>query len=171
VFANAGRWWIVATLPGGAEGWRAVWTVTDQTAPDHRIWSVVYSRAENGPEPVEPAVEPARAELEQALSLAVAFCARHDTTFGHAFDSALALLHVERPETDLLPAVGYRPEARRLLVSADQAWVFGGMGSWNDLSFDDKAVQAEYEELSRRLFAAVLGGIVTATNSFDGAAR
>jgi hypothetical protein len=96
---------------------------------------------------------------------------RHDTTFEDVFERSLALLDTDGGETDLLPATGYGLEARRLLVSADHAWVFGRMGSWNDLGFDDKAVQSEYEARTRELFAAVLGGIVTATNSLDGAVR
>jgi hypothetical protein len=37
--------------------------------------------------------------------------------------------------------------------------VFGGMGSWNDLTFGDPGVEAEYGEVSRCLYAAILAAL------------
>ena len=43
-----------------------------------------------------------------------------------------------------------RPRAR----ACEAAWVFGGMGSWNDLGFQGEDQQT-YERLSHRLFQLV----------------
>jgi hypothetical protein len=50
-----------------------------------------------------------------------------------------------------------------MLDAAQSAWVFGGMGSWNDMSFDGEE-QREYEEVSEQLFTAVNNAICVATN-------
>ena len=39
------------------------------------------------------------------------------------------------------------------------------MGSWNDQSFSDPAIEAEYQRISRDLFAAVMVAFVAAVNS------
>lgn len=51
-----------------------------------------------------------------------------------------------------------------LLDACQSAWVFGGMGSWNDLAFDG-AAQVEYEQVSERLFHTVVDVIQTAANA------
>jgi hypothetical protein len=66
---------------------------------------------------------------------------------------------------DMLPATGYPEAARQLLAMATRAWVFGGMGSWNDLAFDDPEPQEKHERLSAELYSAVLGAFVAAVNA------
>ena len=41
--------------------------------------------------------------------------------------------------------------AAQLLGAAQSAWVFGGMGSWNDLGFEGED-QALYDRLSEELY-------------------
>lgn len=41
---------------------------------------------------------------------------------------------------------------------------FRGYGSWNDLGFVDRVVAAEYEEVSRNLYAAVLAALLASVN-------
>ncbi|MCC6412891.1 MAG: hypothetical protein IT270_14600 [Saprospiraceae bacterium] len=55
--------------------------------------------------------------------------------------------------------------ALQLLYAADSAWVFGGMGSWNDQSFEDKEVNGRYERLSALLYNAINGAIMAAVNN------
>lgn len=50
-----------------------------------------------------------------------------------------------------------------MLDAAQSAWVFGGMGSWNDMSFDGEKGR-EYEESSEDLFIAVNDAICVAAN-------
>ena len=51
---------------------------------------------------------------------------------------------------------------------AVKAWVFGGMGSWNDVYFDDREARTEYEAISRHLYSALLTALLASVNSeFD----
>ena len=54
--------------------------------------------------------------------------------------------------------------AEGLLDAAQSAWVFGGMGSWNDMGFEG-ADQIEYERVSQQLFAVLNDTIQLAANA------
>jgi hypothetical protein len=58
---------------------------------------------------------------------------------------------------------------KNLLASAQAAWVFGGMGSWNDLGFDGND-QQEYTALSDELFLLLNQAIGATVNTTSGAA-
>jgi hypothetical protein len=66
-------------------------------------------------------------------------------------------------DRDLLPAA-YPAAARMLSATASAAWVFGGMGSWNDLSFQGP-LREQYERVSEDLYLAALDALVAATNA------
>lgn len=53
--------------------------------------------------------------------------------------------------------------AEAMLDAAQSAWVFGGMGSWNDMGFDGQE-QREYESVSEELFNAVNRALCVAVN-------
>ncbi len=66
---------------------------------------------------------------------------------------------------DLIPNDIYSKDAYRLLEAALSSWVFGGMGSWNDLAFNgDDANQ--YTSLTRQLYEAICTSIVSVVNSY-----
>jgi len=65
---------------------------------------------------------------------------------------------------DLAPTGFLSEEAAVLLDACQTAWVFGGMGSWNDLWFEGED-QGIYERVSERLFEAVNAGIEQAATS------
>ena len=67
----------------------------------------------------------------------------------------------------LAPGGGLPSLAVRLLDAYQPAWVFGGMGSWNDLGFHGE-VQAEYNRTSERLFLT-LTEVIQAVNASSGA--
>jgi len=69
-------------------------------------------------------------------------------------------------EKDWLPGIGHSLAARQIYAAACQSWVFGGMGSWNDLVFQDPIENSEYEDLSRQLYEAINSGIELSVNSF-----
>jgi hypothetical protein len=48
-------------------------------------------------------------------------------------------------------------------------WVFGGMGSWNDLNFDPESENDRYNMLTSELYSAMTDAIQKATWSFGGA--
>jgi len=86
------------------------------------------------------------------------------------FAEARELLLAESPEIpyhpDLLPA-GVDRSRQRLLAGATKAYVFGGMGSWNDMGFRDSAVQERYGALSRILYESMMLAFDAATNAAD----
>ncbi|MBW3624663.1 MAG: hypothetical protein KY468_14755 [Armatimonadetes bacterium] len=65
----------------------------------------------------------------------------------------------------MLPEEGYSLLARQLLATATQAYVFGGMGSWNDIGFEG-SLQREYEKVSADLYEVIKVTTIMVPNSF-----
>ena len=134
-------------------------------------WSAEH-RCQRLAAPAPPTVSLGEAgdRLREAIVEAMRFAQQAgEPTWARGFAEALQLLDAPEPaipyHSDLLPEQHYSPEARRVLACGCQAWVFGGMGSWNDLVFTDPEHQAEYDRLTPRLFQAVLHAIATASSS------
>lgn len=176
---GGGRWLLVADYAGRADYWATRWEVSAPHAPDRKIWKVTYAKVASGePDARSTTTDlPARRrELESVLKRVEAFARAHEVeNFADCFAGALASLDAagsgDAPAmpsyySDLLPPVGYGEEARRVLAACAHAWVFGGMGSWNDLSFETAGEQTEYESLSGELYAAVNRGIEEGANSY-----
>lgn len=85
-------------------------------------------------------------------------------TWAAWFERALAVGDDIPYYPDMLP-LGYTYEARHLAALAAQAWVFGGMGSWNDMTFENESATAEYGAVSRDLYNAILVGLVASVDS------
>jgi hypothetical protein len=66
---------------------------------------------------------------------------------------------------DIAPAGWLSLEQRQLLAFAVQAWVFGGMGSWNDAWFEDESQGDHYAEVTERLYEAVIAAFIAVTNA------
>lgn len=162
-FVGAGTWSLLATGRTD-EVWRSSWEVADLHAPDRRIWRVGY-RGATVDEPVDvprPDVGGATARLHEAIAAAREFAAANEANgWAEVFEAAL------RGGTDadrgLLPEA-YPQSARDLAAMASAAWVFGGMGSWNDLSFQGP-LRERYERVSEDLYLAALDALVAATNA------
>ncbi len=169
---GGGTWelWIVES--GRADAWNPAWQVGNRTAPDRRIWRVTYARTATrvAREILAEPLEPLRARFENALSKALVFCGRHNVEgFASQFRNAVESLSSANPfslvyHKDLAPAGTLSLAAQQLLAGSSAAWVFGGMGSWNDLYFDS-ADKDDYERISDELFEVVNRSIVAATNS------
>jgi hypothetical protein len=65
---------------------------------------------------------------------------------------------------ELAPDSSLPPSAAQLLSTVQAAWVFGGMGSWNDLGFDGED-QKLYEHLSDELYQLLNAAIIAAVNA------
>ncbi|MDW8404343.1 hypothetical protein [Chloroflexus sp.] len=90
--------------------------------------------------------------------------AHYEDGFARLFDIALRLLDEpvnpdQAAEAELLP-----PTANQLLSAVRAAWVFGGMGSWNDLAFAGED-GVEYETLTTKLYRLLNAAIVVAVNA------
>jgi len=87
--------------------------------------------------------------------------------FAKAFEAGLTALSSTEPGAgghELTPDSALPPPAAQLLNAVQAAWVFGGMGSWNDVGFegDDQRV---YEQLSEDLYQLLNAAIIAAANA------
>lgn len=167
-FAGGGRWALASDGPS-PRLWRSHWSVQDRSRSDGRIWAVELTGApQPRPVPVHGDWATARDSLRQALDAIRGFADTTGLGFWAAwFAEAIELLDAPDPvvpyNPDLAPAA-LGIESRRLLAAAVKAWVFGGMGSWNDVVPADAGLQDEYDRRTAELYAAVMGAVAAVTN-------
>jgi hypothetical protein len=170
-FANGGEWAVMST---GRDKvlWTSTWTVGDRGAAEHRIWDVrcTGTRLAGVAHPQQPDIEPSRDELLGALRRVRHFADSNSLSSWTAwFDKAIAAADADDPviayNPDLAPAGMLDLARTRLLAAAVQAWVFGGMGSWNDVWLDDETQNRKLTEVTRRLCRAVLQALTAVTNA------
>jgi len=174
-FVGGNRWHINSDSARLSYRWFGKWDVVDKDAPDHRIWKVTYGGVgmkEGLPAAHSGDLDDCRRLLDGVLGRTEAFARKHNlSAFESCFRKAQQALTSDDPlslitERDWLPHAGYGLFAKRLLAATCQAWVFGGMGSWNDLVFEHPAENNEYEDLSRRLYEAINICVIRSANSF-----
>ena len=155
----------------GRHLWVGAWTPTHRDDPEQRIWSVTYTSSEPGRLP-PPSMDLGSAREELAVALReIADFAGSDSALSSwcpTFHEAQRDLDRDDPRApyhpDILPERGYQVRARQLLAGAVRGWVFGGMGSWNDVWVEHCAARARYERVTQRLYAAVTGALAAAVN-------
>jgi hypothetical protein len=169
---GGGRWLLQADNAKGADLWEGRWIVGDRDRMDRRIWQVTYGRvARNRPAEPQPKSDlgAVRDEFSRVLSDIGTFASEQKLDgFAQCFERALADLsatsdfngfHREFANPHLLPV-----NAIQLLSASQSAWVFGGMGSWNDMGFA-RDTKTRYDQLSDALYRVINQAIVVATNS------
>lgn len=164
---------IAARRAGVLDLWMPGWKYLDPNAKDRRVWSVRYELFSAVEELLpEKTPEQATMALKAPLKRILDFTKRHRRgAFSDHFTRALA--HLEGESTtpafhqDLFVAGTLSETSTRLLNACQAAWVFGGMGSWNDAHPGDEAGTGEYKELSPALYAALLDGVTAAVNETD----
>jgi hypothetical protein len=170
---GGGRWLIEAMKPEGSDFWEGRWEVGDREREDRKIWRVDYGRvAKNQPATDPPAMDAEALKSRFAATLeAIGNFARKQKMegFAKAFEAGLAQLNSGNPgkgvyHDDLAPDRALPLYAAQLLEAAQASWVFGGMGSWNDVIFDGED-QVLYERLSEDLYQLLNAAIVTAANA------
>jgi hypothetical protein len=173
-FLGGGRLWAMECIltDGASELWEHVWQVGNETAADNRVWRVAYTLA--GVNKMEERVLPALAELKARLRNALLeihrFSEEHSCGefFSSSFANALSVLDDPRLDIgyhkDLYPPGAVPDDAAAILKAAMSSWVFGGEGSWNDMSFEGRT-QMEYDRVSDGLFDLINQGIEAAVNS------
>ncbi|MDR3678752.1 MAG: hypothetical protein P4L41_02225 [Flavipsychrobacter sp.] len=171
---GGGSWLIEAIYDHYSNYWANIWNGSNKDAPDRRIWSVNYDIALEWEKTRNIQIDPIniKAKLRSTLSEIADFAFKHDLEhWGKKFESAKLILDTTEPyenfyHKDLIPLDNYSITAKQILFAAGSAWVFGGMGSWNDLGFDNKENQDIYSELSEKLYSNIIEAIVSSTNSF-----
>ncbi len=153
--------------------WEAGWRVQNHSDPERKFWDVRYRRV--GVDlphrrPESRGLSTLQRELEDVLLKIEDFAHRQNQeTFAKSFRRGIDLLHADTPlasvyHSDLAPSAGLPLLAKQILGAAQEAWVFGGMGSWNDLGFEGRD-QEEYTTLSDQLFSLLNQAICEAVNS------
>lgn len=146
-FAGIDPWIVEAELGTHTEGWQA----GGKAAPKpervgSRLWRVTYEQVESqaGPLTRHATIDEATEGLRHAVRNAFAFCRRIGSDWSEWFERALQQLENREPDIafhpDMLPDRGIPPPTRQLVAAASHAWVFGGMGSWNDLWLADNTL-------------------------------
>jgi hypothetical protein len=171
---GGGKWLIEACGPQASDYWVPRWQLGERGRKDKRIWRVSYIRVLTGARPTrgEPAddLSQLKVELKKCLEEIAEFSRSHKLDpFTKLFESSMARLESPAPLEGLyhegFVPPGFLPlRATQLLGSADAAWVFGGMGSWNDQSFQGET-QAQYERVSEALYQILNQVIAAAANS------
>lgn len=114
-------------------------------------------------------VAQAYASLSQALQACRQFASQHNSMqhWVAIFDAAHDNLQSADPHVPyegMVVPEHFPLAARQLLAAATRAYVFGGMGSWNDHSFVG-AAQHEFARLTSQLFEAVRMACIVAANA------
>jgi hypothetical protein len=163
---GGGEWSIESRHTNGSTMKWLPWWQSNPAAPADQRWNVRYALLGRvDADPARPSLDAAITALRAAIDDARALATTMDlSNFRPNFERALRALEPrgERcgDHRDLAPE-GVLDETSAFVLDACQsAWVFGGMGSWNDVGDYDPS----YERVSTNLFAAITTAIVVATN-------
>ena len=167
MIGGGGVWLVEAATPDHSVLWSSNWEVADIEREDKKIWRVSYSTdgQRTTRTPLDSSVSESKNDLRQALEEISQFGS--DTKWRDTFAQALETLDSDAPECgyhqDLL-AGDLDLERRQLFYAAAKAWVFGGMGWWNDQWFEEPVEQQRFESVTSRLYDAVNRGYEAALN-------
>jgi hypothetical protein len=170
-FAGNCAWHIHADSGKAKQLWSAKWSIKNHHETQRRIWSVEYLEISSHFAQVNfPKNDQAAKELYVALNDAKIFSEKANLgLWCEYFAEAIGLLSNSAPEIpyhpDLLPPGFQGLSSRQLLASACKAWVFGGMGSWNDVYFENRSLKKDYHSVTVRLYQATTNAIGAAANS------
>jgi hypothetical protein len=173
-----GRWLIETLQPAQSDLWEPRWLIGNRNDPDRRIWNASYHRIGNasGHLPLQKKeLSALKGDLKLALARIEIFAhSQKLENFATAFRTTIDVLESKAPlsatyHTDLARSFSVPLKARQLLAAAQLAWVFGGMGTWNDLGFLGKD-QQEYDAVTADLFNLLIQAICQSVNSstFEG---
>lgn len=171
---GGGTWLIEAVYKKYSDFWYAHWNYQQHEDPEQQGWLIEYEAVARKKPTInlQFLLHPVREELKAALQQTEDFARQENLgNWADCFGKALTELDSENPGAgfyypDLLVNKNYDITAKQLIFGAAQSWVFGGMGSWNDLGFDSAEKNNLYEELSEKLFEKVTKAIIAGTNSY-----
>ncbi len=173
-FVGGGPQWFIGTA-GRGPAWPMVWhgfdRVGDRNDPERRLWLTGYIGQAGQPPagPPDPTVAEVAAELRDVLVEieAVARAVEWKAAFAEDFVHARAILDgapARAMGLDFVDWTDLADDARRLIRAATAAWVFGGMGSWND-GTPDPPWGERYEAASAALFATLQRAVLAVANA------
>lgn len=181
-FANSGGpWFLCITYADRTDRWISRWDGIEPRPSDDNVWAVRYMLVDSLSDPLATIDALSHVDLHSvtdqllsALTDVKAFCVRHYLDgFEGTFQRAMTMLTSHRRKSitfpdhvDFVCFDSYPEQAQRLLAASYCAWVFGGMGSWNDTWFAEPDTYNEQSQVSKRLLAAINAAVQNAVNSF-----
>lgn len=168
-FVGGGRRWLIGAVRGATtELWEGGDDLGDKNDPTGKIWNSGYVRVSaDWKEKRDPghSIAEMKAALDETLQKIGGFARQQQrNNFAESFEAARAAL-TGRPVRDPMFRHGeLGRDAAQLWQAVGAAWVFGGMGSWNDIVFEG-ADHATYEQLSEELYTKLNEATAAVANS------
>lgn len=163
------RWFIEATGETRSELWEAFHRLGDRNDPQRRIWKCTHilqgmtPRAELDGDVMK--LDDAVARFRKAL-VPIETYARDEKldNFADIFNEAIAAIDSGKPllegDDPMAQYTGFSGRQAAIFEACSRAWVFGGMGSWNDVGGGER-----YERVSQALYDALNDCIAAVANS------
>lgn len=165
---GGGKWNLITSNETGYSVWTAIWDVIDRNNSDRKIWGVNYLKTGDKflcNEDDENYINNFYSSLESIYNFAI----KNDNfSFANCFKNAMITLDSKGKELfgyhkDLVPNCYKNIEY--LLDACQSAWVFGGMGSWNDICINDDNILEEYKIVSQNLYSSLITTVINSVNS------
>ena len=176
-FVGQGGLWEMEVLykNNNSSFWQPIWMIWDQNAPENKIWRVAYGKIGTSPTASikQKSIDQISKEFLNALKDVKNFAVdiKCDEYFIKNFQKAIDTLEKEKPtfehdwfHRDLCPKSICDEDIIKILGACQYAYVFGGMGTWNDLFAEEEFDVEEYNRVSENLFSILMETIVVATN-------
>lgn len=135
-------------------------------------WKTYFARLKDTTKNLDdssPSVLESRITLDGLLETLSNFAQKFEYSahWSDNFDRSREILEKFEPSEsdDFIPRGLYSKEARQLLQAVLSSWVFGGMGSWNDLAFNGEDGN-QYTSLTHQLYETICRSISSVTNSY-----
>jgi hypothetical protein len=163
------RWLIEAVGKTESEIWEAFHRVGDRNDPERRIWMCTHILQGRSP---RAEIEADILQLDEAVSRFRAALTRIEAyareekldNWEQIFREAAATIDAGKPtieQGDMARFTGFDDREAAIFEACSRAWVFGGMGSRNDLGGGER-----YDEVSQSLYETLndcIGALATAT--------
>jgi hypothetical protein len=147
-----------------------IWSVRHQSERgENMIYFYILQRNIDLPKITITPLDKVKLYLREILKDLVDFTIKSELkNWQDVFQKALLKLTIENQDElvneKLLPENCFSLEAKQILATCDQAWVFGGMGSWSDVvKVHDYNL---YTRLSANLYDSINKSIAAAINSY-----
>lgn len=170
-FVGGGPAWIIEAV--GSERstlWQGYDRLGDRNDPQHKIWLNTYLMSgETTPQThAQMVLQEAARNLDEALREIETVAAAIAPAWSENFSSARRVLSADEPDAgyhaDIADYATFGTEQRQILGAVSAGWVFGGMGSWNDM-VPPEAHAMDYERVSERHFRALIDAICALANA------
>ena len=173
---RGGIWYIEAIYKDDKKGfWVGDWkTKGTESSHDDKIWIVRYNQVslKNKPGTAININELFKKLGEVLKEIADFAISNKNEYYANVFLKSLDILKSPNPEPneyypDMFLSEGYSLTAKQLFFASCTAWVFGGMGTWNDIGYNTTEAGKRHAELSEKLFELITKGIVVSVNSIS----